>query len=323
MKTLSSFYSNVFDNDLAKEGDKIILAVSGGADSMSMMHLFWMLSKKTKIELLVLNLDHNLRKESLKEAQIVKKMSERLNIKCILDKIEPLKYAKENSVSLETAGRILRYESFERTAGKFKFNKISTAHNANDNAETALMRLLRGGGNFAGIPLRRKLAANIEVIRPMLNIARKDIELYAAEQNLPFCTDQSNFSDIFLRNRIRKNILPALVKINPKIVEHIFNLTSIQAVEEDYLDQICAKIASKIIKKKPNQIIIELKGFLGYNPALRYRLLKNVIPEKQNSFQINFLAKKISLSDKSPHILSKDWVFKISGSKAVFKKVRH
>jgi tRNA(Ile)-lysidine synthase len=322
MTVIESFYSNIFQNSLIKSGDKIILAVSGGPDSICMLHLFWRLSKKINIELIAVNLNHGLRKEAQKEALIVKSLSEKLKIKVLLENFDVKKYAKQNSISIETAGRILRYETLEKIACKYKFNKIATAHNANDNAETVLMWLIRGSGNFYGIPHNRKTNKNIEIIRPLLNIKRNRIEHYLHKQKLIFCIDKSNFSDDFTRNKIRKFLIPEIEKINPKAIEHIFAFTKVRMNEEIYLNEICLKLIDKCVKKSSSKIILDLQRFLGYNPTLRYRILKTIIPEKQNSFQINSIANKILFSDKNQYGLSKNWIFNLNEKKAIFKKVR-
>ena len=150
MKTWDIFYQNIVQTGLVKSKDKVVLAVSGGQDSICMLHMFWRLAKKMQIELLTINFNHNLRKESAKEARIVKNLSNKLGIDCILENINVKEYSKKESISIETAGRNLRYLSLENIAKKYKCNKISTAHNANDNAETVLMWLLRGSRIFIG-----------------------------------------------------------------------------------------------------------------------------------------------------------------------------
>ncbi len=222
MKTWDIFYQNVSQNGFAVHGDKIILSVSGGMDSMCMLHLFWRLAKKMDIFLLAVNFNHNLRKESAKEAKIVKDLSTEFGIGCLLEEIDVKEYSKKHSLSVETAGRNLRYLTLERIAKKYKCNKIATAHNANDNAETVIMRFLRGSGNFAGIPQKRKISRNLVVIRPLLPVKRKLIEEYVRNHKLPFCTDKSNFSDIYTRNKIRLSLMPVFEKITPMSVEHIF-----------------------------------------------------------------------------------------------------
>ncbi len=318
MKTWDIFYQNVSQNGFVMSGDKIILSVSGGMDSMCMLHLFCRLAKKIDIVLLAVNFNHNLRKESAKEARTVKDLSAEFGIGCILEEIGVKEYSKRHSLSVETAGRNLRYLTLERIAKKYKCNKIATAHNANDNAETVLMRFLRGSGSFAGIPQKRKVGRNIVVIRPLLPVKRKLIEEYVGNHKLPFCTDKSNFSDIYTRNKIRLSLMPIFEKINPMAVEHIFALSSIQYRENAYLEEISAKFLKKCTKKQKNRTLLDLKTFLQYNEAIRFRILKNLLPQKKYNSHINLIMRKILLLDTSVYRLSASWVFKIKSDKACF-----
>ncbi|MDR0822947.1 MAG: tRNA lysidine(34) synthetase TilS [Endomicrobium sp.] len=320
MKTIELFYKNIIENKLVQNGDKIIIAVSGGADSISLAHLFWRLSKKINISLMIVHFDHSLRLDAKKEKKLVKSLSNKMQISFYFQKLPVKTYAKTRKISIETAGRELRYAALEQIAKEKRFNKIATAHNANDNAETVLMWLLRGSGNFSGIPQRRLINKKLQIIRPMLSIKRKLIDEYIKEQKLPFCTDKSNLSDEFTRNKIRHNLIPQIEKINNKAIEHIFEISRIQSLEDDYMNEICAKLSALSVKKSKNRVILDLNRFLGYNAALRYRILKEALPEKKNSYQINFLMEKILSFDKSPYQLSNDWFFKLNNKKAVFKK---
>ncbi|MDR1418263.1 MAG: tRNA lysidine(34) synthetase TilS [Endomicrobium sp.] len=320
MKAWELFYKNIVQNKFVDCKDRIVLAISGGMDSMCMLHMFWRLKKKINIELLTVNFDHNLREASKKEALIVKNFSRKLGIDCILESIDVIGYSKTNSISLETAGRRLRYESLYKIAKRYKFNRISTAHNANDNAETVLMWLIRGSGNFLGIPQEMSLSKNISVIRPLLPIRRDFIDDYVKKHKLPFCTDASNFTDIYTRNKIRHLLIPVCEKINPMAVEHIFSLSCIQARENSYLDVISNKFLKKCVIFKKDQILLDLTMFLRYNDTIRFRILKNILPQKNYNSYINLIMHKILVSDKSEYRLSSNWLFKIKTKKAYFLK---
>ncbi len=323
MRAWEVFYKNALLNHFIKSGDKIILAVSGGPDSVCMLHMFWRAAKKTDIELTTVNFDHQLRKESANESKIVQSLSRMLGIDSILEKIDVKKYAKENKVSVETAGRELRYLNLVKLAKKHKFNKIATAHNANDNAETVIMNLARGSGNLSGIPQKRKIEKNIEIIRPLMPVKRKEIESYVKRHKLPFCIDKSNFSDEYTRNRVRRVLIPEFEKLNPMAIEHIFSLSGIQAREDAYLEEISISFLKKCIKKQKNGILLDLTMFLRYNEAIRYRMLKNVLPDKKYVSRVNLIMQKVLSADKTPYRLSSEWVFYIKNGKAVFKKAKN
>lgn len=321
MSAWEIFLKNSNENNLFERGDKVMLAVSGGPDSVCMLHLLWRLSKKIDMDLLTVNFDHGLRKESAKESLIVKKLSEGLKIKCMVQKINVKKYAKEKGVSTETAGRNLRYKYLEELAAKYKCNKIATAHNANDNAETVLMWLLRGSGTFSGIPLKRRLTKKIEIVRPILTVKRRDIENYVKKQKLQFCIDKSNFSDKYTRNKIRRKIIPLFEQINPAAVDHIYLLSKIQERENSYLEEISINSLKKCLRMSKNRILLDLTSFLRYNESLRFRMLKNLMPDKKYALQINAVMGRILTKDRSVYKISGEWSFRvIAGDKAVFEK---
>lgn len=182
------FKNHITENNLVSNGDKIILAVSGGADSIVMADLFYRLKKSMDIDLTVVNFNHHLRKESVKETKLVEKFSKLRNIRFISKNLDTKNFALKNNISVETAGRQLRYLNLTHIAKTEKYGKIATAHNMNDQAETILMWLIRGTGSegLAGIPVSRKLDKNISVIRPLLSVSRDLIELYAKKQKLNF-----------------------------------------------------------------------------------------------------------------------------------------
>lgn len=323
MNAWDIFYKNIFQNDFVVAKDKIVLAISGGMDSVCMLHMFWRLAKKINIDFLVVNFNHSLRKESINEANVVKNLSLKLGIMCFVEKIDVKKHSKIHSVSIETAGRELRYLSLEKIASEYKCNKIATAHNANDNAETVLMWLLRGTGNFIGIPQKRELKRSIVIIRPLLPIKRKFIEEYVKSHDLKFCVDKSNFSDVYTRNKIRLSLIPAFERINPMFVEHIFDLSCIQNRENAYLNEISIGFLSKCVKFGKNRILLDLAMFLQYNRAIQFRILKNVLPQRKYNSYINFIMHKILSSDKTTFKLSSDWIFKMTSEKVYFIKSRN
>ncbi|MDR3071659.1 MAG: tRNA lysidine(34) synthetase TilS [Endomicrobium sp.] len=314
------FYNNVSQNYIVRSKDKIVLAVSGGVDSICMLHLFWRLGKKINIDLLVTNFNHKLRKESFKEAKLVKDFSDKLGIVCLLETIDVKEYSQKESVSIETAGRKLRYLILEKIAQKNKCNKIATAHNANDNAETVFMWLLRGSGDCIGIPGIRKTKKNLDVIRPLLPVKRELIEAYVKKHNLPFCNDQSNFLNIYTRNKIRNLLMPICTEINPMAIEHIYSLSCIRTREDTYLQHIVNKCLKKCVEIKKDKVLLDLAVFLRYNEAVRFRIIKNIFPHKKYNSHINLIMRKILSADRSVYSLSADWFFEIKADKACFVK---
>jgi tRNA(Ile)-lysidine synthase len=306
------FRKNIIDNKLVVSGDKVLLAVSGGADSMVMASLFSMLTKVLNIEVIVVNFNHNLRKESVKEAKIVQKFISSLGMECILKNLNTKEYAQKNDISVETAGRQLRYSGLEEIAKKYKCNKIATAHNMNDNAETVIMWLLRGTGTegLTGIPMVRKIDNGLTVIRPLLPITRTLIDDYAEKTKIKFCTDKTNFKKDYTRNKIRLTLIPQLKKINPSVIEHIYNLSCIVKNETDYFRNKVNFFISKNVKFSKNKIVLNLRSFYKQDNILRYKILKEILPDKKRTVQLNNLFTWLKDKESKKYILSKNWIAK-------------
>ncbi len=316
------FKYHITENKLVENGDRILLAVSGGPDSVVMADLFYRLRKTLDIEIIIVNFNHNLRKESKKETKLVEQFAKSHNTKFISKTLNTKQFAVKNNISLETAGRQLRYYYLENIAKTEKCNKIATAHNMNDQAETVLMWLIRGTGTdgLTGIPIERKLNKNLSIIRPLLSVSRDLIENYIKKQKLKYCTDKSNFSQDFTRNKIRLNILPEIKKINPLVIEHIFELSKISARENLYFDKKISNFVLKNIKMNSNKIIVDSKSFLNCDDALKHRVLKSIMPAKKSSGHINAIIKWAGDKKTQHYILTKQWIVKKNNTKIFFIK---
>ena len=315
------FKQNITENKLILAGDKILLAVSGGPDSIVMTDLFYKLQKVLRIELVIVNFNHKLRKESFKETELVENLANQYKIEFISKTIETKQYASSNKISIEAAGRQLRYKYFEEIAKKNKCNKIATAHNMNDNAETVLMWLIRGTGTngLAGIPYERKINKNLSIIRPLLPISRSLIEEHIEKNNLKYCVDKSNFSFDYTRNKIRLGIIPELKKINPLVVEHIYELSKIIHNQNVYLESRIKKFITKNVKKQKNKIILNFKSFSKKDNFLQYAILREIVPDKKRAVQIKNILKFINDKKQSNYKLSKIWSVTKTKQNIVFK----
>ncbi len=233
--------------------DKIVIGVSGGPDSIALLHFLFM----NRYRVVAAHLNHCLRgKDSDDDQNFVKGFCASLKVPFVYKRVDIKSLSKEKKLSIEEAGRIERYKFFDQVAEKYKANKIALAHHADDNIETFLMRLLRGTGikGLCGIPIERD-----KIIRPMINVFKEEIYDYLKRNNLTFREDLSNLSNKFLRNRIRNQIIPALEKENPQIKGIILNL--IKGFSKDYsiLQKFITKKYKKIVKRRDDAIIIPLK----------------------------------------------------------------
>jgi tRNA(Ile)-lysidine synthase len=302
---------------LIKSGDKVMAAVSGGPDSVALLHLLWRLKKTLPFQLFALTMNHGLRKVASKEILLVQRLGEKLGVPIITENLPVTVHAKRTKQSVETAARELRYRALARVARLHEINKIATGHTASDTAETMLMWLLRGTGTagLAGIPESRPLdgVSKVTIIRPILSLTRLDILAYCASQKLKFAIDKSNLSLDYTRNRIRHKIMPLMEELNPRFVEHCYTLSKIVAGEQIFLSEL-TEVAYKacVSTKKDSSIILDLRRYMRYNKQVRARVLKKLLPVRKNAQTI--LALERFIDDKNTRI------WDISGGCAAIKR---
>ena len=201
--------------DMLPRGARVLCAVSGGADSMCLLHLLFTGREELGIEVFAAHYEHGLRgAEALRDADFVSAWCARRGIDCAVEHGDAALYARENGLGTEEAARELRYAFLRRAAEKFSCGRIATAHNADDNTETMIFNLCRGSGaaGLRGIPPVRG-----ELIRPLLGCTRADIEKYNVENCIEHVEDSSNLSDDYSRNLIRHRVMPALRELNPEL----------------------------------------------------------------------------------------------------------
>lgn len=221
---------------LVRPGQRVLLAVSGGPDSMALLYIMVALRGELGIELAVAHLNHGLRPEAASEEDFVRSQAAGLGIPFFSRQLDVREMAARQGLSLEEAGRLARYAYFEELAVYHGFNRVATGHHRGDVAETLLHHLLRGSGmrGLQGIlPRRGKL------IRPLLELDKSDLEACLAEAGLPCCRDLSNDEDIYTRNHIRHHLIPFLqAHYNPSIIETLNQTAAILREETACLDQI-------------------------------------------------------------------------------------
>jgi tRNA(Ile)-lysidine synthase len=217
---LSRLVRTLREHDLVVIGERVLVAVSGGPDSMALVHALAQLSARLHIGLSAATVDHGLRPESADEASLVEQRCRALGVPCEILKVD-VRAARGPHVSIQEAARNVRLQALEGAALRLGCTRVALAHTADDQAETVLFRILRGTGlpGLAGIPYRRGV-----FIRPLLDVRRRSILAYLGKRHVPFIDDPSNRNRHFARVRIRHEILPVLAKENPKIVEALLAL---------------------------------------------------------------------------------------------------
>lgn len=270
---IARFLKFLHTNNLVEAGDKIVLGVSGGLDSVVMVHLFSEIQSSLKLQLAVAHVHHGIReKEADADLEFVQSLAATSQLPFYFRKVAAKKYAKSQKLSLEESARILRYQAFEEVLIASGCDKLAMAHHANDQAETVIDHFLRGSGNLgmSGIPRRRGV-----FIRPLLEFTRKELENYANEKNLEFRDDSTNSDLQFRRNRIRHELIPNLEKhFNPDLVKTLNRVSQIYAETEEFLSAYADEaFQSLILSQRKNEIILDIEPFIGYFRVVKKHIL--------------------------------------------------
>ena len=280
--------------NLIKSGDKIVLGVSGGPDSITMLDILKDLKETMNFEIYVVHVNHMIRgQDAINDQKYVENYCNKNNIEFYTKAIDVQEIAKSKKIGVEEAGRIARYEAFEEILKKTNSNKIATAHNKNDKVETIIMHILRGSGvsGLKGIsPIRDN-----KFIKPLIECSREEIEKYCEINKLNPCIDKTNFENSYTRNKIRNIVIPYIKEqFNPNIVETIERLSELISSEDEYISEITQKEYEKLlISKQENQIEIKLKEFNILDNVIKSRLIllvvKNIFGSIQGIEKINIV----------------------------------
>lgn len=254
---LNKLTAFIREYDLICPGEKIVCALSGGADSTALLFALYLLREKFQFDLAAAHFNHQLRgQESDRDEQFVRRLCDRYDIPLFVGTGE----VKAGPKGLEAAAREARYAFFATLPGK-----IATAHTANDNAETLLLHLVRGTGlkGLGGIA-----PINGKIIRPMLSVTRTDVQKFLQEYCLTCVQDSSNDTDLFLRNRLRHHVMPILEKENPKLAENLSAMALTLRHDEAFLQQQAREMATP-----------EVENLRRIDPAIRNRVIENFLKE--------------------------------------------
>lgn len=286
---VSGFVQNTADfirnKKLLGKREKVLVACSGGPDSVALLFALRALTKRLKLKLGVAHLNHQLRPEAEKDSEFVKKLALKLKLPFFYSEADTKETAKENKWSLEEAGRNLRYQFFEQVAKDEKFDRIATAHMADDAAETVLLQLIRGTGGPAGIPAKRS-----KIIRPILWATRQHVLMFLKQKKLAYRTDPSNKDKKFSRNRVRNELLPLLEKkYNPQIRPALLRLVEIFGEEKKFLQFEAEKILKKSLLKESQVFGLKLST-LSKAPKAIQREVFQIVCARHFDFYLDFAA---------------------------------
>lgn len=263
-------------NEMIQRGDKIIIGLSGGADSVCLFFVLFALKEKYQLTLQAVHIHHGIRKtEADRDAAFVEALCQQYQIPCLVEYYQVMDLARQQGISVEAAGRQVRYQTMEQLRKEMAFYKIAVAHHRGDQAETILFHLCRGSG-LAG--LRGMEPSNGVIIRPLLFLSRSQIEAFLIERNQTWCMDSTNLENNYSRNILRNQILPLLTeKINAETVEHIAAAGEILGEAYDYIRKEAQHWAGKlVIEKEKHKVELKVEEMVLLAPFLRkeiYRLL--------------------------------------------------
>lgn len=275
-------FSFVEKHGMIHPGDKLILGVSGGADSVCLLFLLLEYRKRVTFEMTVVHVNHGIRGNAAAEdAAWVEALCKEQGLTFKLESADVRELAAREKCSEEDAGRRVRYNAFQKAAEEFGGTKIAVAHNAGDRAETILLHLFRGSGlkGLRGIePVRADIECRAEIIRPVLCLERREIEEYLAERRIPWRTDVTNGEDGYTRNRIRHHLLPwAEQEVSAGVVSHMCRMADILSETEDYLRQQTLEALEHCTIRasgcKGEELEIDIAGFLACHPVLQKRMI--------------------------------------------------
>ncbi|MBN1161669.1 MAG: tRNA lysidine(34) synthetase TilS [Dehalococcoidales bacterium] len=271
------------EKGLVSPGEKIVVAVSGGPDSVCLLYVLAELKQELGIELHIAHLNHGLRgRDARADAGYVAGLAKRLHIPAAIESRDVKAYQKQHRLSLEEAAREVRYDFLCTAVGEAGAGKVAVGHTADDHVETVLLHIVRGSGTngLRGLMPVSKLKTNgsvLTVIRPLLCVSREETLAYCRARGLKPRLDASNLSIELLRNKVRRKLIPGLKKYNPQVSQALARLSRTAAADLDFIDAEARRIMKSVLKVREESVVIEKKGLIALHPALQRRLLRLAI----------------------------------------------
>ena len=259
---------------MLSSGDKVVIGLSGGADSVALALVLSRLASFLGITLHAAHVNHKIRgTEAERDSDFARETAEKLGMKIHLLECDIPKKAKIDGISEEMAGRYVRYDFFGRIAEEIGGGKIAVAHHMGDSAETVLINLIRGA-SLNGLGGIAPVKGNI--IRPLIECERADIEKYLSDCGFSFVTDSTNAENIYTRNIIRNKIIPVMESINPNFINTLSENASLLREDNEFIELCCKSYEDKCISKEVNCVIADFSG-LALHPAAKKRLIIRAI----------------------------------------------
>ena len=284
----------------------IAVGVSGGPDSLALLHFLSELRERNSLKIVAVHVDHMFRgDESYQDAMFVKAFCEKHEIPFEMKRVDVPAYMRETGLSSQQAARACRYDFFEQVMEKHHLQYLALGHHGDDQIETVLMRLTRGssGKARAGIPFSREFGP-FTIFRPFLCLTKEELEVYCSENFLKPRIDPSNGKTYYSRNRFRKFVLPFLKEENPAVHEHFQRFSEELQMDEDYLIELTSEELNKVMKKEDKRITISISSFQGMPMPLQRRGIKLILNYLYNDRPASLSAihiEKIFSIIRNPH----------------------
>ncbi|MDR2431611.1 MAG: tRNA lysidine(34) synthetase TilS [Candidatus Margulisbacteria bacterium] len=276
-----------FKTKLFSAADRVLAAVSGGVDSVVLLHLLAELKQKLNFTLAAAHLNHQIRPEAGRDADFVKNLAAKYGLPFYLDAQDVPRLAAREGLSLEDAGRRARYAFFLQTARRQNYTALALAHHLDDQAETILFRLLRGAAakGLSGIAEERS-ERGIRIVRPLLGAAKREILEYAAANALVFQEDATNQDNSYARNKLRNEILPRLRAINPNYQEGLRRTADILRDDDACLEEQAGQVyAEVVLSEAPRRLKLDAVALRGYPRALARRVVRLAVEKLSGALE--------------------------------------
>lgn len=278
---------------LLKTGSSVVVGVSGGPDSIALLHYLWNISEKWSLTIIAAHVDHMFRgQESFEDLLFVRDFCKQHQILFESTSIDVPAFAKEHNLTSQVAARECRYDFYRSVMEKYNGHYLALAHHGDDQVETMLMRMVRGsyGQGLAGIPIKRSFHQG-SIIRPFLCLTRHEIEQYIGEYNLPFRLDPSNEKDDYQRNRFRHHIIPFLKNENPNVAERFQTISEFMQEDQKLLEAMASSEIEKILlEKTESKVIFPINEFLLLPISLQRRGIHLILKYLYKSIPSNIAA---------------------------------
>ena len=297
----------LIDHRMVTVDDHVLVAVSGGPDSTALLAGLAVLAEEMRLTLGVFHLNHGLRPEAGEDTAHVRSLAVRYGLPCHDSKADVGRTSRESGEGIQAAARRVRYARMEEVAAEHGFDKLAVGHTADDVAETFLMRLVRGSGpaGLGSIPPVR----DGRIIRPLIDVRRRDILTYLAAAGLDYLNDPSNTDRKYFRNQVRHDLIPRLVEYNPGVVERLVNTAKLLREDENYIERSVEAAYSRTARVRPREVSFDIRELGSLDPVIGRRVIRRAVmtagacPEALDSDHIRAVWNDLVGGDERAHSL--------------------